>query len=304
MDRWYQRLSLRMRAMLLALAMLLSMSAAVLPATTANAAVGRPNSAEAEIEAYYNEFLLRPSDPTGYAGYRDRMYGDCKFGILAAGMMIGDSREAHDKLRTPEAFVPALYRALLNRNADPGGYATYVNVIKARGYRWAISDIQSSGEFRNRLNAMCAGRRGIAEQNELKADEAVRAAIGINDAGMTLVTACGVGAVINLTSGLATKGLIEVTLAIRAAKLALGKAINNGMGGACISAYQVLTMADEIASHANYGTPSSGVGYNNPTYVMVHTTSSWHWNGRFCTTQMGGGESASTRSVRTVEYRC
>jgi hypothetical protein len=232
------------------------------------------------------------------------MWNDCKFGVLAAGMMIGDSPEAHNRLRTPNAFVPAMYRALLNRNADPGGLQTYINVVNARGYRWAIRDIQASGEFHNRLNAMCQGRRGSMSQNELKPDQAVSAAIGINDAGMTLIKACAVGEVITLTGGLATKGLYAASIAIKAAKRALSTAISNGATGACLSAYQVLQAADEIVTSARYEPGATSPGYNNPTYAYLNQWSGWAWNGRWCHVQMGAGPSAPERSWREVKFRC
>jgi hypothetical protein len=273
-------------------------------APAANADIGRPNNAEIEIENYYREFLGRPSDPGGFTSYRDRMWGDCKFGVLAAGMMIGDSQEAHNRLRTPNTFVPAMYRALLNRNADPGGLQNYINVVNTRGYRWAIRDIQASGEFHNRLNSMCQGRRGSMTQNELKPDQAVSAAIGINDAGMTLIKACAVGSVINLVGGLATKGLYAASKAITAAKLALGTAIHKGAGGACLSAYQVLQAADEIVTSARYEPGVNSPGYNNPTYTYLNQSSKWELTGRWCHLQMGAGPSAPERSWREVKFRC
>ncbi|WP_180357279.1 DUF4214 domain-containing protein [Streptomyces sp. TLI_146] len=270
----------------------------------AEADIRRPNNAETEIESYYREFLGRPSDPGGFTSYRDRMWSDCKFGVLAAGMMIGDSQEAHNRLRSPRPFVAAMYRALLNRNADPGGLQTYVNVVNTRGYRWAIRDIQASGEFHNRLNAMCQGRRGSMTQNELKPDQAVSAAIGINDAGMTLIKACAVGSVIGLVGGLTTRGLYEAGKAIKAAKLALGAAIQKGAAGDCLSAYQVLQAADDVVESARYEPAATSPGYNNPTYVYLNQWHAWKWNGRWCHVQMGAGSSAPERSWREVKFRC
>lgn len=278
-------------------------TAGLLP-NIARADIRRPDNAETEIENYFREFLGRPSDPNGFTAYRDKMWQDCKFGVLAAGMMIGDSQEAHNRLRTPNAFVPQLFRALLNRDADAGGLQTYVNVVNARGYRWAIADIQASAEFRNRLNAMCQGRRGAGGQNELKPDQAIAAAVSIDDAGMTLVKACGAGAVISLTAGLATKGVYEASRAIRAARLAMEKAVAKGSGGACLSAYQVLKMADDIATVVRYEPGANGPGYNNPAYVLLNQSSGWEWNGYWCHVQMGGGASAPERSWREVKFRC
>nr|WSZ19513.1 DUF4214 domain-containing protein [Streptomyces canus] len=270
----------------------------------ANADIGRPNNAETDIENYYREFLGRPSDPGGFNNYRDRMWNDCKFGVLTAGMMIGDSQESHNHLRTPNAFVPAMYRALLNRNADPSGLQAYVNAVNTRGYRWAIRDIQASQEFRNRLNAMCQGRRGSMTQNELKPDQAVSAAIGINNAGMTLIKACAVGTVINLVGGATTRGLYAASKAIKAAKLALGVAIEKGAAGDCISAYKVLQTADDIVTSAQYEPGVTSPGYNNPTYVYLNQWRKWELTGPWCHLQMGAGPSAPERSWREVKFRC
>lgn len=302
MKRRNQHVGKHLRNLLLPVLIVAGVVAGVPGAALAD--IGRPDNAETEIENYYREFLGRPSDPGGFAGYRDRMWNDCKFGVLAAGMMIGDAREAHDRHRSPSAFVPAMFRALLNRNPDPGGLRTYVNVIATRGYRWAIRDIQASPEFRNRLNAMCQGRRGSSTQNMLKPDQAISAAIGINDAGMSLVKACGVGLVISLTGGLAAKSLYEASKAIKAARFAMESAINKGAVGACLSAYQVLKAADEVATTARYEPGSSNPGYNNPTYVYLNQRSDWAWNGRWCHVQMGAGPSAPDRSWREVKFRC
>ncbi|MER6288394.1 hypothetical protein [Streptomyces sviceus] len=292
---------LRARGLMMAVLAALLISAAP---GVANADIGRPNNAETDIENYYREFLGRPSDPGGFNSYRNRMWSDCKFGVLAAGMMIGDSQEAHNHLRTPNAFVPAMFRALLNRNADSGGLQTYVNAVNARGYRWAIRDIQASQEFHNRLNAMCQGRRGSMTQNELKPDQAISAAIGINDAGMTLIKACAVGSVISLTGGLATKSLYAASKAIKAAKLALGVAIKKGAAGDCIAAYKVLQTADDVVTSARYEPGVTSPGYNNPTYVYLQQWTKWEWNGRWCHLQMGAGPSAPERSWREVKFRC
>ncbi|MFI0964257.1 DUF4214 domain-containing protein [Streptomyces sp. NPDC021080] len=270
----------------------------------ASADIGRPNQAETEIENYYREFLGRPSDPGGFTGYRDRMWADCKFGVLSAGMMIGDSAEAHNRWRTPNAFVPAMYRALLNRNADSGGMQTYVNVINARGYRWAIRDIQASAEFRTRLNAMCQGRRGSLTQNELKPEEAESAALGIAQAGTDLLKACGVGAGLTLLEVAVTKRVYAAPKAIKAAKIALSAKVANGTTDACKSAYKVTLTAWEIDQAVNYVPGYDNPGYNNPAYAYINQWSGWEWNGRWCHVQLGAGRSAPERSWREVKFRC
>ncbi|MEV6016481.1 hypothetical protein [Streptomyces sp. NPDC051997] len=294
---------LRQSARLVLLAVLAVAVVAASPGA-ASADIGRPNQAETEIENYYREFLGRPSDPGGFASYRDRMWADCKFGVLSAGMMIGDSGEAHNRWRTPNTFVAAMYRALLNRNADPGGMQAYVNVIDARGYRWAIRDIQASTEFRTRLNAMCQGRRGSMTQNELKTEEAESAALGITQAGADLYKACGVGAGLTVLEFATTRNIKAAGPAIRAAKFALGVKVANGTTASCKSAYQVTLAAWEIDQAVNYVPGNNNPGYNNPAYAYLNQWSGWEWNGRWCHVQLGAGPSAPERSWREVKFRC
>jgi hypothetical protein len=263
----------------------------------AQAAVGRPNNAEAEIRAYYDEFLGRPADSGGYTQYINRVYEDCRHGILASGMMIGDAAEAHGRWPSPEAFTRAMYRALLNRDADPGGYNTYVNVIRHRGYRWAITDIQASGEFHNRLGAMCNGRRGIGNQNVVKPQLANDLAIDISNAGFTLVAACGVNQVMQMVGMGKLKKTYQATEAIKSAKFALKNFV--GKSNECKAAFKVLTIADKMIRLAD-----TGGGAHNPVYMLENTRTDWRWNGKFCITKLGAGPSAADREVIEVTYRC
>ncbi len=271
-------------------------SLVVVGPSPASAQINRPNVAENEIHAYYEEMLGRTADSGGYTTRINKVYEDCRQGILAAGMIILDSQEAHNRRPNPDSFTVAMYRALLNRDADGGGRHHYVmDVIPQRGYRWAIRDLQSSPEFRGRLAAMCDHRR-TSSANVLPAGQAVGAAVGINDAGMTLLVQCGVAQVLELVGPNRIKTIYQATEAIKTAKFILSKSLNKS--DSCRAAYNTLTIADHIVRIADY---ERG---NHPTYVGIKQRDYWVPAGHYCDVEMWGGPSGSELMYRKINFRC
>jgi Domain of unknown function (DUF4214) len=291
-----------MRLLTIAVSIVLATTAVIFelgitPAMAMNGNVPDNRSATpvGEITAYYWHGLNRDPDPGGLNNYLSFANSDCRWGIQDAGIKILDSAEAHNAWHNnTQTFVGMLYSALLNRPPDPGGFNTYVNAINSHGLRWAITAMQASAEFHNRLAAICNGR---PQSNATAWDSynGMLQAIQINNGASDLVYACGVGILVNsfgkltLLKDAARLIKLSATAAYKATKVA---------GGACTGAYQMLQAADDAASIADYG------GANNPVFLQSDTRTYWNALGHWCETWIRIGPNAMTWNGYKADYRC
>lgn len=152
-----------------ALAVAIMLGASIVGAGVASAAAPPPSD---EMVRMYSEFLGREPDSSGLAQYQQFVDQDCRWGIQSAAFKIANSDEAHDKGRNN---AETLYRALLDREPDSKGEATYAGALGARGLRWSVAAMMASSEYRNRLERICAGQdstQGVMMPNDEAADYA------------------------------------------------------------------------------------------------------------------------------------
>ena len=110
-------------------------------AVTTPAAVAKAD-ADAFVKHLYKEILGREADAAGLKNWSDKVVVGTKGVEVAASLMA--SAEFQGKNLSNEAFVKVIYRALLGRDADPSGVATWTEQLAGGKTRAAV------------LQALCA----------------------------------------------------------------------------------------------------------------------------------------------------
>ena len=105
------------------------------------------NSAEHrqdEVDAYYEDFLGRPADPTGGFFVNELISGTPESTVVEQFLESAEFQAAHT---TAASFVGALYTDVLGRVADSGGSTFWVNALAAGTSRaQAVVDFVLSAE--------------------------------------------------------------------------------------------------------------------------------------------------------------
>jgi hypothetical protein len=87
-------------------------------------------NADETIRKIYREVLGRDPDPNGLAHYRAKWRDGWTQGQIRDDLQRSkEGREGHIR-----SVITRAYRDLLNREPDPGGYATYEKAMRERGY--------------------------------------------------------------------------------------------------------------------------------------------------------------------------
>lgn len=203
--------------------------------TTAMAADGRAVSPEGELNALFRHGLGRGPDSGAWNLYMERTNATCREGVMRFSYDILISAEARNKWRTPENLVGSIYAALLDRAPDPGGFRTYVELTKARGFPLAVTHILASREYRDRLGRLCNGR-AYSNATMLLGDASNNVATSFEGVFRTHLLACGINTVVNPFMPLKVAWYTKATL-----KFALGQLepYKSNKGG-CWSAYRTL----------------------------------------------------------------
>lgn len=132
-------------------------------ALNAESALGAPpldriNSAtiQSELIGYYKEAFNRSPDQTGFNHYVSLAAGSCSPILGNVGGHLFSAAEFTNRGLTTTSRVRALYRGLLNRQADSSGLNYWVGQLNA-GTPWstAVSGLISGAEYRNRVNHIC-----------------------------------------------------------------------------------------------------------------------------------------------------
>jgi hypothetical protein len=255
---------------------------------------GRTGNPTGEVSAYYWHGLNRDPDPGGLSNYMSFVNKDCRWGILDAGLRILESAESKNRWPSTSAKAGALYASLLNRPPDPGGLNTYINAINTRGLRWSTTAMQSSSEFRNRLDRVCAGRTST-NATVWPVGDALTQAMNIHNASDKLVWSCGVGLLVNTFAPI--RALKDAPAIIKRNKLAASSAYKL-VGGACYGALQMLSAADDLASLADYGRA------NNPVFLEADQRTYTNAIGRWCEQWIRVGPAVNEWSGYKANFRC
>jgi hypothetical protein len=104
------------------------------------------------VSGFYHDVLGRNPEPAGLTAWRSFLLANCNAGgFNAIGNAFFDSVEFRSRPLTLNGLVTALYRAFLDRDAEPGGLAGWVQHFRNERVRLTNQGFIPSAEFRNLL---------------------------------------------------------------------------------------------------------------------------------------------------------
>ncbi|MBE6969703.1 MAG: DUF4214 domain-containing protein [Ruminococcaceae bacterium] len=125
--------------------------------STTTATVVSKEDADAFVKYLYKEILNREADEKGLKNWSDKVVVGAKGVEVAASLM--SSAEFQGRKLSNEAFVKVAYRALLGRDADPSGLATWTEHLANGKTRAAV--VQSLAGSSECIN-FCAAKGVVA----------------------------------------------------------------------------------------------------------------------------------------------
>jgi hypothetical protein len=102
-----------------------------------------------QVDHYYATFLHRQADPGGRAYFIAQFLAGASERAIVLDLVL--SQEYRDTNSGPAAFVQALYRDVLSRDAEPEGTQFWMNVLAANGAAAAARGIMASYESLHRI---------------------------------------------------------------------------------------------------------------------------------------------------------
>lgn len=143
-------------------ATLVAVAMGVVVLTPASAAADPPldrlisNTIQSELMGYYREALNRAPDQSGYGYYVGLAAGNCWGKLGGSGVGIFTSPEFTARGLSHGQKVKALYRGLLNRDADTAGLNGYVALLNTgKAWHTIVAHMAESTEYLGRYNHIC-----------------------------------------------------------------------------------------------------------------------------------------------------
>jgi hypothetical protein len=104
------------------------------------------------VSGFYQDVLGRNPEPSGLTGWRSFLLANCNAaGFNAIGNAFFDSVEFRSRPLTLNGIVTALYRAVRDRDPEPGGLAGWAQHFRNERVRLANQAFIPSPEFRDLL---------------------------------------------------------------------------------------------------------------------------------------------------------
>lgn len=120
-----------------------------------------PAAAEAknlreEVFDHYVQGLGRNPDPTGFLHFTRNAAGRCAAGLAESGRSLLLSGEYAGRNRSNHQRVYDVYRTILQREPDSGGYSHYRSRLDSGwSWTWVVDTINGSAEAQNRRTSIC-----------------------------------------------------------------------------------------------------------------------------------------------------